>query len=367
VADLPFDLPDPLAQRLRAAADIEGKIVRALEALGQLSGRDVAILDVPRGPLRDRLLATGLRPHELRTARPFQLDLPDHSVDAVLTLWNGFEGVRAEDLDEADRVLRSGGRLLVVHDYGRDDVSALADAARPQYREWSHRDGPFLRDGRFKIRVLHCFWTFASVEDGQAFLGEAFGPRGHAVAARMKRPRLSWNVAVYHRWRGGSEPAGAGDRRRSRGRGGRQRAVSSIPATLARMSRSPSQRRARVVATPSTPTSRRGPHLGPLRITPLRVTLTVALAGGLAFLAWSVFVRDANQVPMMATGLAVCGIVFGVVAAMSVRGIVNAGREGRDATAVLTALAGGLIAIAAMLLIAGAVIMSLIWSGTKSG
>jgi hypothetical protein len=112
---------------------------------------------------------------------------------------------------------------------------------------------------------------------------------------------------------------------------------------------------------------RGGPHLGPLRVTPLRVTLAVALAGGLAFLAWSVFVRDANQVPMMATGFAVCGIVFGIVAVMSVGGIISAGREGRDGAAVLTALVGGLIAVAAMLLLAGAVIMSLVWSGTKSG
>jgi hypothetical protein len=112
---------------------------------------------------------------------------------------------------------------------------------------------------------------------------------------------------------------------------------------------------------------RRGPQLGPLRLTPLRVTLAVALAGGLAFLAWSIFVRDANQVPMMATGLAVCGIVFATVAIMSVGRIVSAGREGRDGTAVLTALVGGLIAATAMMLLAGAAIMSLIWVQTRSG
>ncbi len=68
----------------------------------------------------------------------------------------------------------------------------------------------------------------------------------------------------------------------------------------------------------------------------------------------------------MATGFAICGIVLAIVAALSVRRVVQAGREGRDGTAVLTALVGGLMAAAAMLLLAGAVIMSLIWSGTKS-
>lgn len=133
------------------------------------------------------------------------------------------------------------------------------------------------------------------------------------------------------------------------------------------MSRSQRATRTRPVSAGSPSRGRRGLRIGPVRITPLRATLAVALAGGLAFLAWSVFVRDANQVPMMATGFAVCGIVFAVVAAMSVGRIINAGREGRDGTAVATALVGGLIAAAALMLLAGAVIMSLIWSGTKAG
>lgn len=207
MADLPFVLPDALAQRLRSAVDTEGKIVRALESLGPLSGRDVALVDVPDGPIRAGLLATGLNPRDVTAGQPLRLDLPDGSVDGIVALWGGFDGVRPEDLAEADRVLRPGGRLLVVHDYGRDDISALADPAGPQYREWSRRDGPFLHGGGFKIRVLHCFWTFASVEEGQDFLAAAFGTRGEAVGAAMKRPRLSWNVAVYHRWQGGRAPA----------------------------------------------------------------------------------------------------------------------------------------------------------------
>ena len=218
MADLPFNLPESLAQRLRAAADAEGKIVRALDALGPLGGRDVALLGVPEGPLRESLVATGLRAHHL-AAPPraadtgtaggqLGLDLPDASVDAVVALWDGFQGVNEAELAEADRVLRPEGRLLVVHDYGRDEVSSLVGDSGPQYREWSHRGGPFLRGGGFKIRVLHCFWTFPSVGDGQAFLEEAFGERGRALGAAMKRPRVSWNVAVYHRWRGGLAPEG---------------------------------------------------------------------------------------------------------------------------------------------------------------
>jgi hypothetical protein len=208
VTDLPFELDPMLAQRLRAAIDVEGKIVRALAALGPLANRRVGFLDVPAGRLRDDLRSAGIDGTDLPLHDPLRIDLPDGSLDALVSAWSGFRGVDDAALAEADRVLAPGGRLLVVHDYGRDDVSALADPAAPQYTSWSRREGPFLRGGGFKIRVLHCFWTFDSLEEAQAFLEAAFGERGAAVGAGLRRPRLSWNVAVYHRWRGGAEPEG---------------------------------------------------------------------------------------------------------------------------------------------------------------
>ncbi len=205
MADLPFLLPAPHAERLAAVADVEGKIVRALEALGPLAGRDVLVLDLPDGVLLDRLAAAGIVPARMPLVAPLRLDAPDGSYDAIVSLWTGFRGVDPAELAEADRVLRPGGRLLVVHDYGRDDVSALRPADAPEYGAWSHRDGPFLRGG-FKLRVIHAFWTFATLDDARSLLTEAFADGGGRAADGLKRPRLSWNVAVYHRPRGGAEP-----------------------------------------------------------------------------------------------------------------------------------------------------------------
>jgi hypothetical protein len=203
VADIPFRLADPLAERLRTAADVEGKVVRVLDSLGPLAGRDVALVDVPSGPLLDRLAAAGIAGVQVPLLEPFRLDVPDGSLDAVVSLWSGFRGVDRAALAEVDRALRPDGCLLVVHDYGRDDVCGLGEPDAPEYRTWGRREGPFLRGGGFKVRVVHCFWTFPSVEEAQAFLGEAFGDRGTAVGAGLKRPRLAWNVAIYHRRRGG--------------------------------------------------------------------------------------------------------------------------------------------------------------------
>jgi hypothetical protein len=196
VSDLPIDLPVALADRLGAAFDIEGKIARALNDVGQLSGRDVAI--VGRGERIGRQLSD-------LDARVTLLDwskddesAPD-SADALVSLWDGFQGADASDLAAAERILRPGGRLIVVHDYGRDDVSRLL-GDRPQYGSWSRVNGPFLGSG-FRIRVVHCWWTFATIEDAAAFVIDAFDGVGAEVAAGLRRPRLSYNVALYHRAR----------------------------------------------------------------------------------------------------------------------------------------------------------------------
>jgi SAM-dependent methyltransferase len=195
VTDLPVDLAPPLAARLLRAFDTEGKITRALDALGPVADRDVALVgggDVRTGQLAAlgaRVASTGWQ--------GARLPLPDCSVDVVIGGWSTFRGANEAEIAEADRVLRAGGRLLVVHDYGRDDVSTLRGPL-PEYGAWTRRDGPFLAGG-FRIRVLHCWWTFDDIEEARAFIAEAFGEPGVALAAALKRPRLSYNVAVYHR------------------------------------------------------------------------------------------------------------------------------------------------------------------------
>ncbi len=201
MSELPFLLAPDLAGRLASALDVEGKILRGLEALGPVAGRDVLLVDGAGSKVATGLAELGARVVHSAEAAPFQSDLPDASMDVVTSLWSGFRGVDPAELAEVDRVLRPDGNLLVVHDYGRDDVSRL-QSERLEYGAWSHRTGPFLTGG-FRVRVLHCFWTFPSQDETAAFLEAAFGEIGRDVAATLKRPRLSYNVAIYHRPRGG--------------------------------------------------------------------------------------------------------------------------------------------------------------------
>jgi hypothetical protein len=200
MSDLPVSLPAGLEPAFLDAFDPTRKLVAAIAALGEIAGRDVLVVGASGGPVVDGLRGSAARLTFAPADATTHLDATDSSVDVVLGLWSAFRGVEAAETAEVDRVLRPGGRQLVVHDYGRDDVSRLFTADRPEYGAWSHRFGPFLKGG-FRVRVVHCFWEFESPDGAASFLGAAFGQVGAEVAATLKRPRLSYNVAVYHRAR----------------------------------------------------------------------------------------------------------------------------------------------------------------------
>jgi len=197
VADLPVDLAPGLSEHLARVLDVELKMPRALELLGPVGGRDVVLVDGAGGIRARQLADLGARVTLVDSSGPAPFDAPDGSADVMVAFWSAFRGAPPDQMSHAGRLLRPRGRLLVVHDYGRDDVAGLRGDL-PEHGLWSWREGPFLAGG-FKVRVVHCWWTFESLEAAREFLADAFGGAGRSLGARLTRPRVSYNVAVYHR------------------------------------------------------------------------------------------------------------------------------------------------------------------------
>ena len=202
MADQTVRSPDPrLRERLDAAIDREAKIPRALDSLGPIAGRRVILVDAVDGLRVGQLEELGGVVTAVTAAQ--LASIPGRSADVVVAMWTVIrpgEELAASQVAEVMRILDPAGRLLVVHDYGRDDVSALLRTAEQEAQlvGWSHRNGPFLTNG-FKVRVLHCWWSWETLEEAVGLLRDAFGAPGIALGESLRRPRLSYKVAVYHR------------------------------------------------------------------------------------------------------------------------------------------------------------------------
>ena len=99
------------------------------------------------------------------------------------------------------------GRLLVLQDYGRDDLTQVRGRERVDHLvARSRRDG-WLLQGGFKVHVIHAFWRFADLAEAGALLGALFGTDAATLAATLRRPIVAHNVAVYHRTCNAATPA----------------------------------------------------------------------------------------------------------------------------------------------------------------
>jgi type III secretory pathway component EscV len=104
-------------------------------------------------------------------------------------------------------------------------------------------------------------------------------------------------------------------------------------------------------------------RLGPIPITVTGVLIAIALAGSLLYLVYAVTVRDASQIPMLASGAVVLGLVFAAIAFVGGRAAWRSSVGGRDARAFGHAIVGGVAALVAAGCFGGAVILFLVRAG----
>jgi hypothetical protein len=105
---------------------------------------------------------------------------------------------------------------------------------------------------------------------------------------------------------------------------------------------------------------RTGAHLGPFRVTPTRTFLAIALVGSLLYLVYAVSVRDTAQIPALASGALVLGLVFGMLAIVGGVETYRAARSNRPARSVIAAVLGGLAGMVALACFAAAAIFAIL-------
>jgi hypothetical protein len=98
------------------------------------------------------------------------------------------------------RVIRRGGRLVVIGYYGRDDVAELLEPEVVAHaREATQRrTGWWLRNG-FKIKVVHARLDLGDPGTAHELLPRLYGDRGRAFLMGPLPSSLRLNLGLYHR------------------------------------------------------------------------------------------------------------------------------------------------------------------------
>jgi hypothetical protein len=87
------------------------------------------------------------------------------------------------------------------------------------------------------------------------------------------------------------------------------------------------------------------PTPGGRRVSPGLLMLGLALIGSVAYLVYAITVRDPSQIPLLASGAVVLGLVFGALAVYSLRATWRAGVAERNGRAIALGLVGGVAAM----------------------
>lgn len=223
----PWTFPDPaLLARLGDIVDPERKVLAALERITPLSGKRIADVGTGIGHYPMLLARRTGRTYgieadeELRSAareradaahqpnirivagEPDRLPLRDEAVDVVLSGTIEPDDASLPAIAEAMRVLRPGGRLVVIGYYGRDDLASLLEPEVVAHAldATQRRTGWWLRNG-FKIKVVHARIDLADDQAALELLPTLYGDRGRAFLMGPHPSSLQLKIGLYHRAR----------------------------------------------------------------------------------------------------------------------------------------------------------------------
>jgi len=129
-----------------------------------------------------------------------KLPLRDGAVDIVLSGEIGPDDRWLPAIDEAMRVLRPGGRLVVIGYYGRDDMAGLLEpeVVERARQATQRRIGWWLRH-HFKIKVVHTRVDLHDEAAAMELLPLLYGDRGRAFLMGPHPLSLGLRLGLFHR------------------------------------------------------------------------------------------------------------------------------------------------------------------------
>ena len=220
------DADAELHARLGDLVDPERKVLAALERITPISGKRIADVGTGIGhypmllarrtgrtygieadeTLRDTARQRAADAHQpnirIVAGEPERLPLRDGAVDIVLSGAIEPDDASLPAVDEALRVLRPGGRLVVIGYYGRDDLASLLEpeVVAHAFKATQRRTGWWLRNG-FKIKVVHTRIDIADAALALELLPRLYGDRGRAYLMGPHPPSLELKLGLFHRGR----------------------------------------------------------------------------------------------------------------------------------------------------------------------
>ena len=217
------DLDPALHARLGDVIDPDRKVLAALERIVPLAGKRIADVGTGIGhyPMllakrtgrtygieSDPVLlevarrrATSAHQPNLRIVEGGLelLPLRDEAVDVVLCGLIEANDASLPGITELLRVLRPGGRLVVIGYYGRDQVASLLEpeVVAHAFDATQRRTGWWLRHG-FKIKVVHSRLDMSDPATAMELLPRLYGDRGRAFLMAPHPPFLTLKLGLFH-------------------------------------------------------------------------------------------------------------------------------------------------------------------------